>query len=131
MRISDWSSDVCSSDLRADGGLPAHPVAAERRQIFTGRPPLRHLLWSGRRVLMRTSFVTLRRTTALAALLLAGTATVAHAQRSGDAGPGSDAPCAAAAAAQAGPRDGSRRSERSAEQTSEPQSLMRTPYAVS
>src|SRR3546814_1398752 len=23
MRISDWSSDVCSSDLRSDGSLPA------------------------------------------------------------------------------------------------------------
>src|SRR3546814_10441041 len=82
MRMSDWSSGLCSSDLR-------RPV----------RPPLRHLLWSGRRVLMRTSVVTLRRTTALASLLLAGTATVAHAQWSWDAGPGSDAPGAADAAA--------------------------------
>src|SRR3546814_14114648 len=104
MRISDWSSDVCSSDLRADGGLPAHPVAAERRQIFTGRPPLRHLLWSGRRVLMRTSFVTLRRTTALAAPLLAGPATVPPAPWSGDAGPGRDAPGSADDTAQGGPR---------------------------
>src|SRR3546814_16885382 len=28
MRISDWSSDVCSSDLGAVGGDHEHPVAA-------------------------------------------------------------------------------------------------------
>src|SRR3546814_7097081 len=27
MRISDWSSDVCSSDLRADGGNESAPEA--------------------------------------------------------------------------------------------------------
>src|SRR3546814_2383146 len=45
MRISDWSSDVCSSDL-ADGGgagaagLPARrsPPAARRRQLRAWRP---------------------------------------------------------------------------------------------
>src|SRR3546814_3132985 len=26
MRISDWSSDVCSSDLLADDGIAAHPA---------------------------------------------------------------------------------------------------------
>src|SRR3546814_10410489 len=45
MRISDWSSDVCSSDLHRDllrrdgrrrgGGGPAHPV--QRRPVAAGR----------------------------------------------------------------------------------------------
>src|SRR3546814_5383138 len=30
MRISDWSSDVCSSDLRIDLPAPVSPVSAER-----------------------------------------------------------------------------------------------------
>src|SRR3546814_20662625 len=30
MRISDWSSDVCSSDLRLRGGLPVAGARAER-----------------------------------------------------------------------------------------------------
>src|SRR3546814_2437388 len=31
MRISDWSSDVCSSDLKADVALDPGPVAIARR----------------------------------------------------------------------------------------------------
>src|SRR3546814_12346782 len=41
MRISDWSSDVCSSDLAvpgnehdADGKLVAHDIAAQTRAVF-------------------------------------------------------------------------------------------------
>src|SRR3546814_4410158 len=43
MRISDWSSDVCSSDLTKRGlrGIPARPVdrrgQPERRRIDAGR----------------------------------------------------------------------------------------------
>src|SRR3546814_9660002 len=42
MRISDWSSDVCSSDLLADDGL-GHPleglgVAGDLRQVFPPQP---------------------------------------------------------------------------------------------
>src|SRR3546814_15408819 len=42
MRISDWSSDVCSSDLGSDAGeghraLPTvHAHVGDRRQILTG-----------------------------------------------------------------------------------------------
>src|SRR3546814_17412314 len=52
MRISDWSSDVCSSDLRPDGadrpgGWPAHGGRHLRRRLLHGalrhdRHPLRH-----------------------------------------------------------------------------------------
>src|SRR3546814_1806009 len=40
MRISDWSSDVCSSDLRATADLSAPPVAACRR-LCAHRGPAR------------------------------------------------------------------------------------------
>src|SRR3546814_6548045 len=38
MRISDWSSDVCSSDLQAirDSGLEADEVSNERTGIIMG-----------------------------------------------------------------------------------------------
>src|SRR3546814_11653694 len=48
MRISDWSSDVCSSDLTAEGGQ--HDISARqgRRQIIErrdlGRQPARRRL---------------------------------------------------------------------------------------
>lgn len=59
---------------------------------------------------MRTDILTPRRVATLAALLLAGTATGAHAQWSGDPGPDSNAPGGAGAAAQdRGPGDGGRR----------------------
>jgi len=59
---------------------------------------------------MRTDILTPRRAATLAALLLAGTATSAHAQWSGDPGPDSNAPGGAGAAAQGGASDdGSRR----------------------
>src|SRR3546814_1159694 len=39
MRISDWSSDVCSSDLGAEPGRLALPVPEERRRADDeGRP---------------------------------------------------------------------------------------------
>src|SRR3546814_8780344 len=34
MRISDWSSDVCSSDLGRDDLLGAHPRRARRRRVI-------------------------------------------------------------------------------------------------
>src|SRR3546814_9799124 len=36
MRISDWSSDVCSSDLSAAALRPSHRTAASRRQRSCG-----------------------------------------------------------------------------------------------
>src|SRR3546814_8382246 len=72
---------------RADGRVPAYPAASQRREILAGRPPLRHLLWAGRRVMRAAT--TMRPVAALAALLLAGASTGAHAQFSGD--PGSSA----------------------------------------
>src|SRR3546814_4467009 len=42
MRISDWSSDVCSSDLRApvhQRRLPQETAAAVRRRLQTALPP--------------------------------------------------------------------------------------------
>src|SRR3546814_4823532 len=43
MRISDWSSDVCSSDLRSPRAAPAPRAAALRsgRWRCAGRPPPR------------------------------------------------------------------------------------------
>src|SRR3546814_19777960 len=55
MRISDWSSDVCSSDLRADalgngGWLPAAPaiLLAPDAPPPAGIAALRHQLVAGR-----------------------------------------------------------------------------------
>src|SRR3546814_1169884 len=40
MRISDWSSDVCSSDLQCRASLPELPDAKRHRYIDTlGLPP--------------------------------------------------------------------------------------------
>src|SRR3546814_1574096 len=42
IRISDWSSDVCSSDLMAGGmETEAHPAAIESIAIWDGRVPAR------------------------------------------------------------------------------------------
>src|SRR3546814_8232158 len=40
MRISDWSSDVCSSDLRARGDELAAAAAAAARKLESGGVPL-------------------------------------------------------------------------------------------
>src|SRR3546814_10528145 len=40
MRISDWSSDVCPSDLAAIGMLEADITLAEARARFSGRDPV-------------------------------------------------------------------------------------------
>src|SRR3546814_18546759 len=61
---------------RADGRVPAYPAASQRREILAGRPPLRHLLWAGRRVMRAAT--TMRPVAALAALLLAGASTGAQ-----------------------------------------------------
>src|SRR3546814_9220992 len=36
MRISDWSSDVCSSDLRVVGGLESHPQPVQYQLRVVG-----------------------------------------------------------------------------------------------
>src|SRR3546814_2381008 len=38
VRISDWSSDVCSSDLDATAFMAADPAEALRHEIAAGRP---------------------------------------------------------------------------------------------
>src|SRR3546814_12383439 len=43
MRISDWSSDVCSSDLATIAGLSAHHYGLAFRQS-TGHPPHRYVI---------------------------------------------------------------------------------------
>src|SRR3546814_6579024 len=108
MRISDWSSDVCSSDLQV--GDPGH--ASERALLrvdqLTGRP----VVAAGPAQPARTAAAELAGST--------GTAVVigpAHAER-GDRAAGARGQRAA---------DGPHRSE---EHTSELQSLMRTSYAV-
>src|SRR3546814_1942629 len=40
MRISDWSSDVCSSDLAEPARAPAHPHGPERPDGRAGRAAL-------------------------------------------------------------------------------------------
>src|SRR3546814_10397194 len=46
MRISDWSSDVCSSDLKSDGGEPAiQPFHLARGQFAAGvGPDVKHIV---------------------------------------------------------------------------------------
>src|SRR3546814_5858065 len=50
MRISDWSSDVCSSDLRAITRLRiglGRPVAIEQMEPRAGAEPLAHIVSVG------------------------------------------------------------------------------------
>src|SRR3546814_14827569 len=53
MRISDWSSDVCSSDLEALGGLPrlqVHPIFDQSRLLIgEGEEIILHLRARGSR----------------------------------------------------------------------------------
>src|SRR3546814_15719540 len=59
MRISDWSSDVCSSDLKI---LPADlSVSNAARQLGVGRPALSNLL-NGKAKLSRDMALKLERT---------------------------------------------------------------------
>src|SRR3546814_20671887 len=39
MRISDWSSDVCSSDLSGGSGAVVRSGAGSRHRRFPGEPP--------------------------------------------------------------------------------------------
>src|SRR3546814_6470659 len=112
MRISDWSSDVCSSDLAAARGRRGHPCI--RRAFPVPRPgPLRGAGWQlrvgSRNLILRKGHARIRR-----------------------------APFLRAAWCGADPRQDSRHGEgesppgtiRSEEHTSELQSLMRISYAV-
>src|SRR3546814_2052793 len=53
LRISDWSSDVCSSDLGRPGGFRAPPGAADRtlgaRRLAGGEAPDRRVAGPGAR----------------------------------------------------------------------------------
>src|SRR3546814_8819504 len=44
MRISDWSSDVCSSDLRTPTSISTWDRAERRKACL---PPLRSVAWAG------------------------------------------------------------------------------------
>src|SRR3546814_4122908 len=51
MRISDWSSDVCSSDLQSDvprAGVQVDPVAARDDRAVVGDLSFRRLLEAGK-----------------------------------------------------------------------------------
>src|SRR3546814_6488839 len=101
MRISDWSSDVCSSDLRAVAGSAGSPIRRKRRDHADGHG------------------VPGRRRTA------AGHADRPRGGRADGRRPGD----ASALGLHYGP-DSARAADRSEEHTSELQSLMRISYAV-
>src|SRR3546814_9812684 len=83
MRISDWSSDVCSSDLAAAGGQP-RADAPDARYLTVGAPHGRDAShdhagsrpWGAPTTALMTMDMTLRILLAFAVLLLAGCATV-------------------------------------------------------
>src|SRR3546814_7125526 len=104
MRISDWSSDVCSSDL--DGHRPPDRPFARRGGAT------RHRRWRHRRP--RAPYEPARRRT----------------QAASRRGAGSRTDRDAAVAARDSPDQGERIAGRSEEHTSELQSLMRISYAV-
>src|SRR3546814_10451716 len=121
MRISDWSSDVCSSDLRmfVGGRLRFHVAIA----IALADPADRSLIGVGvqhRDALSVAAPVSGQRgrNRGLAGAALAG-GDHEHACHSSFRSPGA-----------ASIHNGGRRSERSEEHTSELQSLMRISYAV-
>src|SRR3546814_4736078 len=102
MRISDWSSDVCSSDLGPLPGLQQHRLAVRRRPSALAPPP-RHV----------------------------GELEADHAPAVGGEAGGEEAHegCVHRRAGAVGEGEGERR-RRSEEHTSELQSLMRISYAV-
>src|SRR3546814_3427498 len=110
MRISDWSSDVCSSDLEEASGLLAHELAAidhdhdQAQQLWLPLPPPLTKGDRGRSVLVPRRL--LRQIAAFVAV-----------ER-------------AAAVTKFVGRGGADRIARSEEHTSELQSLMRISYAV-
>src|SRR3546814_9998670 len=109
MRISDWSSDVCSSDLLADAERPSLGV------VLAGNRRPRH--WATGKAQGFDAFDA--KTEALALLSAAG-APVDNLQVFGEAG----------AAWHPGQSGTLRLGPRSEEHTSELQSLMRNSYAV-
>src|SRR3546814_10196405 len=123
MRISDWSSDVCSSDLRDVLGRVAHMIAVEGVPEPVLDHGVDHLEIAHLRALAQLGAV--RRQAH--ALLAAGDDDVAVAQpdRLGAQRDGAQARAAHLVHHIGGPLD--RRSE---EHTSELQSLMRISYAV-
>src|SRR3546814_6378790 len=134
MRISDWSSDVCSSDLRSRATTTAtarrqdhqshpHRLHSQKNPLHHAPRPLRHLLHHPVRRRLRAAGLAWRVDRA------------AQPARPGAVGAGRRA--ARRAAARAGavddrPADFARppRQARSEEHTSELQSLMRISYAV-
>src|SRR3546814_17320633 len=48
MRISDWSSDVCSSDLRPDRRRPEHVEGVGPADLLAPLAPPAHLVQAGR-----------------------------------------------------------------------------------
>src|SRR3546814_9579910 len=78
MRISDWSSDVCSSDLAIASGLadadPAAPIRAALKPLIKGRPPALATLEEARALLRTVEAAPAHPMTKLASRLLALTA---------------------------------------------------------
>src|SRR3546814_6786508 len=108
MRISDWSSDVCFSDLRKEAGRTNH--------FFLRVTGLRHAAGERNWLLLR---------------LRGGQRISHHSRHSGaqEIGRYFSGP-AASAVLRTGVRIAAQRRERSEEHTSELQSLMRISYAV-
>src|SRR3546814_1626769 len=125
MRISDWSSDVCSSDLRAFSGSRCPDLAAEAaptrsswRERKRRRPALGCALASRIQAAMTAAHVTKFLFACVSWLVLALPMQAAAAD-----------PCPLLRA-QAGSPVVATRIARSAEHTSDLQQLMRLPYAV-
>src|SRR3546814_10491000 len=112
MRISDWSSDVCSSDLHGPPGAEEFTLGG--RTTGLGGPAVRH----SPPVLVADADARMRRHRNAAQ------------RRIEEAGRDVDVGNAAERAAADGQIDSAGRKHRSEEHTSELQSLMRSSYAV-
>src|SRR3546814_3877144 len=107
MRISDWSSDVCSSDLATSRRLMRRPKSSTIRKTLSAVMPRAYTERS-----IQSTDISVQQ---------AASGEIAH-QRADAAGPGGRLG--------AGPHAVDQRAERSEEHTSELQSLMRISYAV-
>src|SRR3546814_6814976 len=116
MRISDWSSDVCSSDLNEADSKRFRQTVRETMQIVSAVYPNANVDLSGRKVVLHPSHAPMERKLVGPHLRLV------------DSHPAKTAPRSSVSKAAAKAKLDS--AERSEEHTSELQSLMRISYAV-
>src|SRR3546814_9789594 len=132
MRISDWSSDVCSSDLGGDAGRLADGTLdpAERAGLATGQLPLRAQR-TGLRAFASSARPRSRRRTLMAGYNFLEGIRVLEVAQLGPSSLGGYLADMGAEVVKIEGHDGEPlRHSRSEEHTSELQSLMRISYAV-